>query len=51
LAVLSGHGYEAKVADRGSVRLGVAIDHDHTQSAPGSGQGRGEAYDAGAYNG
>ena len=47
-ALLSGHGDEAEIAHRGAVRLCIAVDHDDPQSAPGTGEGRGQPHDASA---
>ncbi len=50
-AFLPGHGDKTEVADRGSVRLGVAVDYDHAQSPPDGGERRGQTHDACAYDG
>ncbi len=46
--LLARDGDEAEIADRGTVGLGVAVDHDDALAAPRRRQGMGEAADAGA---
>lgn len=48
--LLAGDGDEAEVADRGSDRLGLAVDHHDAEPAPEAGEGVGEADDAGPDN-
>ena len=46
-ALLAGDGDETEIADRGAVRLRVAVDHDHPLAEPRGRQRMGEADDAG----
>ena len=49
--LLTGHGDEAEIADRGADRLRVAIDDDHPLAEPCGGQRMRKADDAGADDG